>query len=137
MSANANRRIVLATWNAIDNDRHGSALATYFSEDYVRHSGEDDYSRDEFAEVLKSLYAGFPDLITTTEDLVAEGDRVAYRWVSVGTHLGPYLGVPPTYRRVKASGITLSRLEAGVIVEDWTSWDKASVLHQLGIIPIS
>jgi predicted ester cyclase len=46
------------------------------------------------------------------------------------------MGVPPTHKRITATGITISRLEGGRIVEEWASWNKVSVLHTLGIIPI-
>ena len=36
----------------------------------------------------------FPDFHATVEDLVSEGDRVAYRWTFRGTHLGDF-GVFP------------------------------------------
>jgi predicted ester cyclase len=39
----------------------------------------------EFVGLYRSA---FPDLHTTIEDIVAEGDKVAYRWTSVGTHQG-------------------------------------------------
>jgi predicted ester cyclase len=137
VSVDANRQIVIDAWNAIEKDRDGSGLATYLSDGYVRHSGDHDYSREDFVEVVRDLYVGFPDLSTTIEPTVAEGDCVASRWVSIGTHLGPYLGVPPTHKRVVASGITITRLQAGVIVEEWASWHKVNVLYALGIVPIS
>ena len=40
-----------------------------------------------------------------------------------GTHRG---------RRVEVSGITISRIEDGRIVEDWSVTDTASLLRQLG-----
>jgi steroid delta-isomerase-like uncharacterized protein len=112
-------------------------LDKYFSPEYVRHSDAGDYSRDELAEILKILREAFPDFATQTEDMIAEGDRVAYRWVSTGTHLGPYMGVPPTGKPIVAGGINIARIgDDGRIAEEWSSWNKASFLHALGIIPI-
>src|SRR3712207_2971834 len=42
----------------------------------------------------------FPDVVSTIEDLVAEGDKVVARWSAQATHQGEYLGVPPTGNRV-------------------------------------
>jgi steroid delta-isomerase-like uncharacterized protein len=141
MSANTdqserNRQVVLEAWGALDSGRDASVMSSFFADGYIRHSGEGDYSLDEFAAVLNDLYAAFPDLSTDFPQVVAAGDKVAWRWVSLGTHLGPYMGVPPTHKRVTASGITISRLVDGVIVEDWASWNKVSVLHDLGIVPL-
>jgi predicted ester cyclase len=42
---------------------------------------------------------GFPDAAATLEDILAEGDRVAYRTTIRGTHRGTFQGIPPTGRR--------------------------------------
>jgi hypothetical protein len=36
-------------------------------------------------------------------------------------------------RPAEMSGITISRMEAGRIVEDWTALDSLELLHQLGL----
>ncbi|MBS1881255.1 MAG: ester cyclase [Actinobacteria bacterium] len=129
--------LIVRAWRVLDGERRLEAMPEFFAEDYVRHSSEGDYDRDQFGEILAALHAGFPDLASSTEETVAEGDRVAYRWVSDGTHAAEYLGVPPTNRRVRATGITISRFGPdGRIVEDWSSWNKTSVLHALGIVPL-
>jgi predicted ester cyclase len=71
-----------------------------------------------------SLYRQlFADLSFVVEDQVSEGDRVASRWTLHGTNRG---------RAVQLSGITISRLENGKIVEDWGSTDSVELLRQLG-----
>ncbi|MBS1885867.1 MAG: ester cyclase [Actinobacteria bacterium] len=128
---------IVRAWRVLDVERRLEAMPEFFAEDYVRHSSEGDYTRAEFGEILTALHAGFPDLESRTEETISEGDRVAYRWTTEGVHAGEYLGVPPTNRRVTATGITISRFGPdGRIVEDWASWNKASVLHTLGIIPL-
>lgn len=117
-------------------DGFGPAFDAVFRPDYVRHSGDSSLTREEYRTVIKELYAAFPDLEMAIIDAVEQGDRVAFRWESTGTHTGSYYGVPPTNRRVTARGMTISRFEGDCIVEDWTSWDKASVLDSLGIIQL-
>jgi len=132
------RTLVDDAWNLLDNERRLDEIGRFLTDDYVRHSSEGDYTRDGFRAVLAALHAGFPDLVSSIEDAVVEGDRIAYRWTSEGTHLGEYMGVPATRKRVNAHGITISRIAPdGRIAEDWASWNKVSVLHALGIIPIA
>jgi predicted ester cyclase len=57
-------------------------------------------------------------------DQVAEGDRVASRFVLSGTNRG---------RRVSLWGITISRLENGRIAEDWSAFDSIELIRQLGL----
>jgi steroid delta-isomerase-like uncharacterized protein len=131
-----NRESIERLWTAL---APGSALATletFCAADYVRHSEDGDVGREELARALEELFAGFPDLAGPIEDLVAEGDRVAFRWSATGTHTAAYMGVPPTNKVVSVSGITISRFEGHLVAEEWASWNRTSILHALGIIPI-
>ena len=69
------------------------------------------------------------------DDQIAEGDKVATRWTGRGTHTGEIQGIAPTGKEVTVSGLTISRLEGGKIVEEWTTWDTLGMLVQLGAVP--
>lgn len=60
----------------------------------------------------------FPDLRVTVEEMIAEGDKVAYRWTMRGTHQGVYEGIAPTGKAITLTGITILRFADGKIVED-------------------
>ena len=60
----------------------------------------------------------FPDMHDTLEEIIAEGDKVVFRWTITGTHQGVYEGVAPTEKPIKFTGITIVRLADGRIVED-------------------
>jgi len=64
-----------------------------------------------------------PDLRIEVEDQLLDGDRVASRWVARGTNHG---------RRATLTGITISQIRDGKIVEDWTVSDSLGLLRQLG-----
>jgi predicted ester cyclase len=80
---------------------------------------------------------GFPDVVSTIEDLVAEGDRVAARWRARATHQGEYVGVPPTGKEVEFTGISVYRIEGGRIAESWTVEDQVGLMRQIGAVPES
>ncbi|MCZ2849879.1 ester cyclase [Modestobacter sp. VKM Ac-2978] len=122
-------------WDQI-NKSAAQGMHQFFTDDYVRHASEADYSREEFVDTLRERHQAFPDLVSRIDDVIVDGDRLAYRWSSTGHHEGPYLGVPPTGKLVTASGITISALRGGKIAEEWASWNKVSVLHSLGVLPI-
>jgi predicted ester cyclase len=42
------------------------------------------------------LFAAFPDLRLSIDDMVAEGDKVAVRYTVTGTHLAELAGIAPT-----------------------------------------
>ena len=72
----------------------------------------------------------FPDTRTVTEDLVAEGDWVAYRLVNRGTHAGEWRGVPPTGNELEFEIAGMYRLEAGMIVEAHGHANLGDVMSQ-------
>jgi predicted ester cyclase len=60
---------------------------------------------------------------------------VVIRWTSSSTHTGPWLGIPPTGRSTRGSGIDIFRIVEGKLVELWQEADNLGFLHQLGVIP--
>jgi predicted ester cyclase len=77
---------------------------------------------------------GFPDVVSTIEDLIAEGDKVAARWRARATHHGEYAGEPPSGREVEFTGISVYRIEGGKIAESWTVEDDLGLMRQIGAV---
>src|SRR5580704_8316562 len=82
-------------------------------------------------ELAKLLHAAFPHLSLQVQDIVAEGDKVASRWVVTGTQRGPLFGIPPTNERVTWTGMTLDQIEGGKIVATKTNWDAFELFQKL------
>lgn len=85
----------------------------------------------------RAQLAAMPDCTITLEDMVCEGDKVAYRWTLRGTQTGPLRGIPPTGKHAVMSGMTIMRIADGKIVAGWHNYDMLGVLQQLGMIPAS
>jgi flavin reductase (DIM6/NTAB) family NADH-FMN oxidoreductase RutF/predicted ester cyclase len=129
------RRVVEQAWQAIQAGDWES-VGGIFAADYVRHTENGHLPLDVFLSHIREEHKAFPDTTFELSDFISSGGRLAFRWSSTATHLGHYADVPPTGRRVTASGITISRVEDGKIAEDWTSWNKHQLLATLGIIPL-
>ena len=100
-----------------------------------RHAPDGDlYEREGVRIDVAEWRAGLPDLELVLEGLVAEGDRVASRFVLRGTHAGPFLGIPATGRRVAVAGIAVDRLAAGRLAESWVSLDGLGLVRQVGAL---
>jgi steroid delta-isomerase-like uncharacterized protein len=84
---------------------------------------------------LQQYIDAFSDARITVDEQFAEGDRVATRWTGRGTHSGEIAGIAATGKEVTVSGLTLSRLEGGKVVEEFTNWDTLGMLVQLGAVP--
>jgi steroid delta-isomerase-like uncharacterized protein len=89
-----------------------------------------------FKEMIGGLRASFPDLRIVEEELIAEGELVAARWVASGTHTGAlFAGLEASGRRFEISGMSFYRVRGGKIVEGWVNDDSLAMLTQLGAIP--
>jgi steroid delta-isomerase-like uncharacterized protein len=82
-----------------------------------------------------SYLGAFPDLHFTIEDLLAEGDKVLWRFSSHGTHKGPLGPLPPTGKEATVTGMVLFRLVNGKITEVWVNVDILGLLQKVGAIP--
>ena len=74
----------------------------------------------------------FPDLQHTVLGMIEEGNQVAVHFLARGTHAGQWLQFAPTGRSIEYTGMTLARIRENKIIEHYTSWDKASLMEQLG-----
>ena len=81
------------------------------------------------------LIAAFPDLQTSIEELIAEGDKAVVRLKVEGTNTGPIMGMPATGKRATWSVIDIHRMVDGTFVEHWSTSDTLGMLQQLGLIP--
>jgi predicted ester cyclase len=126
MSAEENKALVRREqeelWNHTGNL---DAAGEIFAPDYV------EAARQEAADFRR----GFPDVVSTIEDLIAEGDKVVARWRASATHGGEYMGIPPTGREVEFTGISVYRIEGGKVAESWTAEDDLGLMRQIGAVP--
>jgi predicted ester cyclase len=97
----------------------------YYSASFVDHVNDLEFRGLAGAEQSVNLYRRLlTDMSIQVEEQVVAGDRVTSRFVVSGTSYG---------RRVHFNGITISRFENGLIVEDWSVTDTLGMLRQLGL----
>jgi steroid delta-isomerase-like uncharacterized protein len=110
-----------------------AAVDKFVAADYVEHPRPPTLppGTDGMKQLIGAYRTAFPDLTMTLDDIFAEGEMVAFRWSVSGTHLGDWLGVPPTGNHVAATGITLFRVSSGKVVEGWTNMDLRPAEEEL------
>src|SRR5215470_20035788 len=94
---------------------------------------------------MTGFRAAFPDLhFWGTAGLIAEGDYVVGRWEGGGTHTGaafddmPVGSLPPATRKtMRFTGITVLKVENGLITEEIGLDDGVTVLQQLGLVTVA
>ena len=105
-----------------------------FAEGYLHGSanGPDAIGIAAGAQRIGGFVTALPDLEWTFDEVIAEGDRVAARWTTRGTHDGDLLGFAPTGKPVEFTGISFFTVRCGKIVEFQTEMDAAGLLEQVG-----
>src|SRR3972149_2710355 len=78
-------------WRAGDTSLFDDVLAP----DYVQHWPGFPSNREGYLRMLQMFRAAFPDLEKSTEDMLADGDRVVDRVTVRGTHRGEFMGLRP------------------------------------------
>jgi predicted ester cyclase len=86
---------------------------------------------------LSLMRRAFPDFRFELEELIAEGDKVAARVSVSGTHLEEMMGLAPTGKRVRTSGIEVFRFEGDKIAEHWAAFEVLDRLQQIGMVAVS
>lgn len=134
MSVEANKALARRFFQEIWNEGDETAIDRYLPEHAVGNDPDFGAGREGFRAQWKKWRAAFPDLRFTIEDVIGEGDKVLTRWTLTGTQQGEFMGIPATGRAISVSGMSLDRIEAGLVVEGFDGWDALGLRRQLGAI---
>ena len=118
------------------NTRDYAALREVISADFERHCPATPdiavRSAEDFVAFQEAEAAIFPDNHGQLDELVAEGDRVAFWGTYTGTQHGPMGPFPPSGRRLSCEFAGVFRTRGDRIVRVQLTWDHVGVLVQLG-----
>jgi predicted ester cyclase len=114
--------------DALERVCSGAALdppSHYYSPNFVDHVNDLQFYGLEGARKSVKIYTSvLSDLKIEVVDQVVEGTCVTSRFIIKGINRG---------RQVSFNGITISRFENGLIIEDWSVTDTLGMLRQLGL----
>ena len=135
-TAAADLKAIARRWNEELFNAGGSIEAAheFVAPDFVDHSAPPMQPAGIAGVIWVASYFrnAIPDIYSTVEDVIAEGDRVAVRFSAGGTHRGDFFGIAPTGRRGTTTGIHIFRIADGKIVEHWGNSDDLGLMQQLG-----
>jgi predicted ester cyclase len=115
-------------------------LEEYIAADRIHHFGAKIAKNgpDEVRAGMKNWRGAMPDYRASIQDMIAEGDRVVTLLRFAGTQTGIFEVAGRTLAasnaKVDEAEILIFRPAGGKIVESWATWDRLSVLEQLGAI---
>ena len=129
-----NKQLVLRRNDQVWNRANLDAMEEFYTPDFVLHflpDGSETRGIERQREHVREHRESFPDWSEDIQRIVAEGDLVVIHYVSSGTQEGEWQGRPPTGRRVRLHEVSIFRIEAGRIAEQWLLPDVAGMERQL------
>ena len=97
------RRYVEAVWN----ESNRTLINEVIAPEFIQHTAGVPPGRDGVRLFFRMIDAAFPDARMTIEDMIAEGDRVVWRFSLRATHTGSFQGIPATGRSVTITGMNI------------------------------
>ena len=130
-----NKALIERWFEEVWNQGHTEAIDEMFSPEGVAHGlGPDLHGPEGFKTFHATFRQAFPNIRVQVDEMIAEGDKVAYRLTASGTHLGDGLGFAATSRGVRFLVMGSARIAGGKIVEGWNVLDQMGMLTQLGVL---
>ncbi len=134
MSTEENKAIVRRVIDEMVNKGNLEVADEVLASDYIYHFPTHEINGPEgLKEFISSMRTAFPDLHVTIEDLLAEGDTVAARFIMRGTFKGELMGIAPTGKQLTFPEAVFIRFEGGKEVEATAYGNMLSFNEQLGI----
>lgn len=129
------KEAIREAWSAAWDRGEVEVLDDLMTEDFQRFSRASRTTKDlaGLKREITGVRAAFPDLSTSIDNLVVDGDTVVIFWTSRGTHEYALDGVPPTHREVETRGSNIITLRDGRVARESVTWDGSEILSGLGI----
>ena len=126
---------VRTAWHEAWDKGNVDALDDVLTDDFVRTTQGSDttLSAAEFKDEILATRRAFPDLTTSIDTIVEDGDQLAIFWTSRGTHRDELHGIPSTNRPVTTSGSNLCTVVDGRLSSERVTWDTRQLLSALDI----
>ncbi len=138
MDIEENKKAVLQIVEEADNKGNLSVVDELLSPEFIGHGpdGREVRGHAGYKQSVEMYRITFPDLNFTIEDMVAEGDKIAWRYTLRATFSGPFGNIQPTGNKIIQAGISLWRFQDGKLAEAWGYSDRLEMYKQMGIKPV-
>lgn len=87
-----------------------------------------------FKELMRHVYDALPDVLWTPIETIYAPERAVVRYFFEGTHLGPFLGIPPSHRRVRVDACEVMVIKGGWVPEIWNYADLMGFAAQVNAV---
>jgi predicted ester cyclase len=133
-----NKNLVRRYYEEVGNTGNIDRIEEFISEDYtevfngIKHQVGIEGAKAHIIGVRQT----YPDLHITIERQIAEDEWVVSCITARGTHLGTWLGMKPTGKKVTITGVNVDRVVEGLIVEHGGAANMLEALLEIGTIKV-
>jgi len=131
-AAHAALASALERWNAGDLDGY---LALYDERIRLHGYSPEAMSKAEVRAFYRTIFTAFDDPKLEFHQTLWDGDACAIRFTMTGTHVGEFMGVPPTERPIALPGITVLHFDGASVIERFSQADMLGLLVALDAVP--
>ena len=131
----SNKAVVQRMFDEVINKGDVDLVDELFTPDFVTDTPQGTMDREGFKQYVLAWRTGFPDVHCHVDDLVEEGDRVAWSVRAVGTHTGTFMGIPVTGRSVDFDSLNIGEFADGRARRHKVVMDTLKLMTQLGVVP--
>ena len=129
-----NKKLVETLCTSVFQNHDFSKLDEIMRDDYIQHNEDVAQGKAGFKEFFVDMFKVMPDFKYTMKKIIAEGDIVMMYSTTTATHLGEWLGNPPTGNKLDFDVVDIFRIEDGKIAEHWDVADTLKLFTQVGKI---
>ncbi len=131
----SNKETIRRMFDEVVNLGKLEAVDELFHPDFQSVTPQGTLDREGFKGYVAMWRAGFPDVVCTVDDLVEEGDRIAWSVRARGTHTGEFMGIPPTGRAVDFDSLNIAEMRDGKGYRHTVLMNDMKMMRQLGLMP--
>jgi len=139
MSLTANKSLIIEVYDHVINQRDFDRFLDLTAEHYTDHSNPATFmpTRDGTLLAWRMMARSFPDLKVEILDMIAEGDRVAVRVQTTGSHAGAFGPFGTSGTKLDFESTMFWRIEGGKLTERWALTDTGPSIRQFGLAGVA
>lgn len=124
--------------DVIWNKKQIEKVPNYINQEYKIHlDAEDPWEcttlfHSDYIDRLEHTFSSFPDAHFVINKLYEEKNHVGITWTLTGTNTGSIREFPPTYKKIKADGMTIYHFKDSLICAHTQIFDRRTIISQLG-----
>jgi len=131
----ANKDNIRRMFSDIINDGKLDLVDELFDPEFTSETPQGTLDRDGFRGYVAAWRSGFPDIHCEVDDLIEEGNQVAWSVRATGTHNGEFMGIAATGNAVDFDSLNIGEFRNGKGYRHKVLMNDMKMMSQLGIKP--